>query len=713
MGFILTDERDSGECQGPVETPLGPLLHSLNAMSRLLTPGLAVAMAAYVLLRALLLHTAFDETVMQQYELYPMGTIPKLLSGAGEIPLHFHYDNAAGQLFTGIFAWPLYALFGDSYLVLKLVPALLGLVGLFFLHLFLRENFSERAATIGSLLFALGPVPTMMKYSVFAGGNHFEHIPFAVFTLWCFYRLHREHGGSDRRWLFITGLAMGFQLFILLGAAIPILLLCLVHLGQRGVRGAVKDLGALVPGAFIGMLPLIAVNWASRGRGGGFLGAKFKEGGPDFFERVWEFAVERIDRAATFDDFLGIPAGVAATLFVAVSAVAWLACTPAALSGARALLAGLIKKRDDDGIRFEHARLVPLVLYFPVVVVVYGMTDFEVKDIKPPMQAEGYRYYLPHFLFVTCLIAVIADRWLSGEGIKRLAGKALVCGGFCAASFNLTYLDLSFESAGVGTRYAGYNYVQTARTLYSPLNGLVTGKYPGRWDEWEPDREKIVGVIESFEPPWRQQLYIGAGWCEASKQYMGNAEEVSRGEPFLDTRDFIPAYPREAREFVARGAGLAVRIFWREHRPEESLANWIKRQTPRPDPFIADVIAGTTIPNEFPHARSKFRAIFVDGRDALDELDPQRAAQLARGLGHLAGVVLARGIPGEVAELESLFHELRMEHRNALLRGVGEQLAIAGEAPVIPPSARRLKAPEGESVLAESFEKNVRRVWGG
>ena len=66
-------------------------------MSRLLTPGLAVAMATYVLLRALLLHTAFDETVMQQYELYPMGTIPKLLSGAGEIPLHFHYDNAAGQ----------------------------------------------------------------------------------------------------------------------------------------------------------------------------------------------------------------------------------------------------------------------------------------------------------------------------------------------------------------------------------------------------------------------------------------------------------------------------------------------------------------------------------------------------------------------------------------------------------------------------------------
>jgi hypothetical protein len=210
-------------------------------MRALINPGLATAIAVYALLRALLLYTAFDETVMPQYELYPMGTIPKILSGAGHIPIQFHYDNAAGQLFTGVVAWPIYALIGESYLALKLVPALLGVVGLIFLHLFLRENFSARAANIGALFFALGPVPTMMKYSVFAGGNHFEHIPFAIFTLWCFYRLHREHEGSDRRWLFFTGIAMGFQLFILLGALIPILLLCFVHLGLRGVRGSMKS----------------------------------------------------------------------------------------------------------------------------------------------------------------------------------------------------------------------------------------------------------------------------------------------------------------------------------------------------------------------------------------------------------------------------------------------------------------------------------------
>ena len=147
-------------------------------------------------------------------------------------------------------------------------------------------------------------------------------------------------------------------------------------------------------------------------------------------------------------------------------------------------------------------------------------------------------------------------------------------------------------------------------------------------------------------------------------------------------------------------------------RRAESLADWITLQTPRPDPFIAEVIAGAAIPQDFPHVRSDFGAIFGAGTTALEELDKERAGQLARGLGHLAGVVLERGMSGEVAELEELFQGIRVEHRNALLRGVGEQLAIAGEAPRIPSSARRLKAPEGESVLVESFEKIVRRVWG-
>jgi len=681
-------------------------------MSRLLTPGLLLSLAAYVLLRALLLHTAFDETVMPQYELYPMGTIPKFLFGGGELPLAFHYDNAAGQLFTGVVAAPLYSLLGESYLALKLVPFLLGVGGLFFLHLFLRENFSERAATIGSLFFALGPVPTMMKYSVFAGGNHFEHIPFAIFTLWCFYRLHREHGGADRRWLFVTGFAMGFQLFILLGALIPILLLCFVHLGLRGLRGAMKDLTALAPGALLGASPLLLINLATSGRSGDFVGATIPKDGPSFLDRALEFAVQRIDNAATFDDFLGMPAGVASTLFVAVTAVVWFACFPGALRGVWQLFTGAFKGGSSAS-GLEGVRLVPLTLYLPGIVVVFALTNFKLYDLEPPMQAEGYRYYLPHFLFVLLLFAVITDRWLTEGGGKRVAARALLGGGFFAASFNLTYIDLGFTHAGAGAHYAGYNYVQTARALFKPTNIPVIGKYPGKWNEWEPDREAITSIIETFDSPWRQQLYIGAGWCEAQKQYMANAGETAKGAPFLDTREFLSAYPEDVRGLVARGAGLTVRIFWRENSQRWSLAEWVTIQTPRADPGIAEVIAGANIPHEFPHAQREFGPLFDVALGTLAELDPQRAEQFARGLGHLAAVVLERGIPGEVAELEERFKSVGIEHRNALLRGVGEHLAIASEAPLIPDAARRLEAPEGVRVLEESFERALKRVRGG
>ncbi|MCH2106213.1 MAG: glycosyltransferase family 39 protein [Planctomycetes bacterium] len=681
-------------------------------MRRLLTPGLTLSLALFVALRALLLHTAFDETVMPQYELYPMGTIPGLLFGAGEIPLHYHYDNAAGQLFTGFAAAPLYLLLGESYLALKLVPFLLGVGGLIFLHLFLRENFSERAATIGSLFFALGPVPTMMKYSVFAGGNHFEHIPFAIFTLWCFYRLHREHGGSDRRWLFITGLAMGFQLFILLGALIPILLLCFVHLGTRGVRASLKDLTALAPGFLLGAAPLILINVATSGRSGSFVGATVPKDGPRFLDRALEFAVQRIDRAATFDDFLGMPAALAAWLFVAVTAVVWFACLPGALRGLRQLFRGVSSGREGAP-GLEGARLVPLSLYLPGIVVVFALTNFKLYDLEPPMQAEGYRYYLPHFLFVLLLFSILCDRWLSAEGAKRIAARALLSGGFFAASFNLTYLDLSFQRTGAGGCYAGYNYVQTARALFKPTNLPVIGNFPGSWDEWEPDREAIITIIETFESPWREQLYIGAGWCEAQKQYMANADATAKGEAFLDTREFLPAYPKGVRGLVARGAGLTARIFWREHKGRWSLAEWIRIQTPRPDPGVAEVIAGANIPYEFPHAEREFGRLFELALKTMSELDPQRAEQFARGLGHLAGVVLERGVPSEVAELEERYHAVPVEKRNALLRGVGEQLAIASDEPHIPNTARRLTAPEGARTLDESFERALERLLRG
>ena len=65
---------------------------------------------------------------------------------------------------------------------------------------------------------------------------------------------------------------------------------------------------------------------------------------------------------------------------------------------------------------------------------------------------------------------------------------------------------------------------------------------------------------------------------------------------------------------------------------------------------------------------------------------------------------------GEVKELEELYRAVPLEHRNALLRGVGEQLAIGNVEPRIPPAAFRLEPPEGATALQEGFERTLARI---
>ena len=114
-------------------------------MKRKLSWGLVAAVLVYVGLRWLILFTAFDQTAMTMYELYPMGTLPKVLLEGGRIPLDFYYDNAAGQILTGLVALPYYLLFGETYLALKLVPATFGLGALVLVWVFLSSNFSRTA----------------------------------------------------------------------------------------------------------------------------------------------------------------------------------------------------------------------------------------------------------------------------------------------------------------------------------------------------------------------------------------------------------------------------------------------------------------------------------------------------------------------------------------------------------------------------------------
>src|SRR5689334_2768287 len=190
--------------------------------------GLLAALAAYVGLRALVLHTAFDEVALWMYELYPMGTMAEFLHRGIDFPLRFYYDNAAGQILSGCLTWPFFALFGPCYLALKASPALMGVGVLILSWRWLDQCYGRLAANLAAWALALAPT-TYLKYSVTNSGNHFENIFFSVLALASFARLQRL--GASRGRLFVFGLCAGLALFVFLGALLPIGILCVLHLG--------------------------------------------------------------------------------------------------------------------------------------------------------------------------------------------------------------------------------------------------------------------------------------------------------------------------------------------------------------------------------------------------------------------------------------------------------------------------------------------------
>lgn len=577
--------------------------------------GLALALAAYAALRALLLGTNFDEFAMPQFEQFPMGTLPLLAGVEGGLPVSRVYDNSAGQLLTGWLAVPSYALFGETYLALKLVPLALGAAALVFLWLAVRESAGERAALLAALVFALGPT-TLVKYSTFASGNHFETLAFNALALWCTLRLQRS-GVTPRR-LLATGFTWGFAAFVFLGALSTVLLLGLVHLGLRGPRATLRDLAWLAPGFAVGSAPLLALNAWTGWRGFEFLENKFtKEGsGADLglvLERLSAFAGEHLLASTQYRDFGALPGALARALFLLAFAAGYLLLLPAAWRGLCSLLRGAFGAPGTAETRVEDALAAFLCAYLPLTALAFATSGLEIAPKDPPMEAEGYRYFNTHLFYATFVIALGAARLAQGRRAWLLALPALAAG-----LFNGALVDWSFSHTHLGAHYDGFNVKQTANQLLSPRNGYSTAQ--------------AIAMAESYPPGVRSALYLGMGRVRAMQRVL-----KSRGGE-LDLWSLLDEFPAERRSDVARGIGVAFRN--------------LARMQSRLDTRFVDIAA----------------ARLADG-DAL-------AGLALEGLATDWEVALAWDLPKRLPELEALARELeaRPEVVPHFVRGVGAVL---------------------------------------
>ncbi len=622
--------------------------------------GLALAVAAYLVLRGLVLHTAFDEVGLWMYEINPMGTLAELCLRGIRVPVYLFYDNAAGQVLAGYLAVPAFLVLGPTYLALKVVPLLMGVGALLCLHALLRDAFGRTAATLGTWLLVLAPT-TLFKYSMVCGGNHFENLFFSSIVLCLFYRLHAR-GVTPAR-LFTLGLAAGFATFVFLGAVIPVGILAGMHLGVRGARRTARDLAVLIPGCLLGISPLLALNAWTQGRGAFYLASKFGEGdavGSAALARVPERIATslfvKLPQAASYPAFAGLSGRVLSGIFALALAVATCACLPSAARALRAFAkpAGPGEERA----RFDQAKLLP------------------------PLAFSAFRYYLPVLVFGILAIAVVCARGFERGGAARAGAALLYAGALLPGLSNLALVDWSFSNTGLGSRYDGYDLSKVARVLLAAKNHL------------EP--REITGFLDTFPPLLRARVARALGFNLAVLRLnrdLGRGPAAMRaGRVDLDA--LVAPYAASDRKEIARGAGIGARLVqFSERAPLEDLVGLLARTcdaaSPEAKSLLQAFLEGAALPNPSLLPAAGTPAILGENR-ALVALSIERTASteiaegLERGDGFLCGGLLRRGIPRDVREVESALAAVRPELASMFLRGLGAGCAEGGEAPGAP-----------------------------
>lgn len=656
---------------------------------------LFAALAAYVLLRVLVLHTNFDALALWMYELYPMGTLAEFLQRGVDFPLHFYYDNAAGQLLSGFLTLPCFAIAGPTYLALKIVPFVLGLGVLLLAWRWMRESCGRLAANLAVWSLVLAPT-TYFKYSLTNSGNHFENLFFSLLAVAAFARLLRS-GASPGR-LVAFGGAAGFALFVFLGALLPIVILCGLLLCVRGWRAFGKDLPWIALGFVVGELPLLVLNLTTGGRGLGFLGAKFAGdntalSGGAVLGRIGEYLGGALPRAATYPDALGVSGATWGVCFFAALALAWIASWPFALR----CLARLAR-----GERSGDWPLVIFAVYVPLSALAFGVSNLRLDGHSGVLAYGNYRYYLPLFLYGMLGAALLAAKAWHSRGIWR-AGVALVpLGVLLPGLANLSLVDWHASQTGLGSRYSGYDLSKAARGLLSPRNGL--------------SHEQQLGYLEHFPALLRVSVARAIGFNRASEQLAKSRKSAGDELWSLDLCGLLEEWPRDLRAEVARGAGIGLRSL----APQDaaSLLPGLRRTLAGAagcSEFVPRFLEGLASANPALPLSTQ-----TDGQSASTNgliglararaLPEEHVRALVRGQGLLCGELLRRGIPSDLQSLDRRRAELSLAFEQDFFEGLGQGCALGGEAPGGPPAGFVLPESCAGSYWT-GFVRELRSIW--
>ena len=395
----------------------------LEALSWLAAPLLVVLLGAALRIAQLIL---MPELYLDWEDLGRGLVARELLDGMALHLLDHQMDPyAGGSLVMGILATPLFALFGDSIVSLKLAAVPFIVVTALAMYALLARTAGRTAAVLASSLVFLTPY-SMGRLSLLVWGDHSQTPAFMALCL----VLAQAWGDDSRRgvWRAATlGLVAGFGLYFHYHLFIPLMVVGLLLLatdrrGLVGARGA-----ALLVGALVGFLPWLVYNLTHD-----FQGLTISRYGTVVAPSAGWF----LEYPARLWSLVGpVPAGVWGTApvigsaQVALSTVSWLAVVGAWAGLAwddrgrleefwRALLQGMPGR----GVESRRWISIPFLLYLPGFVMVAAASPF---DFENRTWYFADRYLTTFHLASIALVALASVRLWHRGGVTRWLGPVL------------------------------------------------------------------------------------------------------------------------------------------------------------------------------------------------------------------------------------------------------------------------------------------------
>jgi hypothetical protein len=367
-------------------------------------------------------------------------------------------NSCAAALLNDILAVPLFMLFGESYLTLKLIPLFFNLAILISLFLFLYKFFSKKVAVITGILLVVPP-SIFTNLSFACNANKCEFILFTILSMHIFYGIifdKKEHPVNFILFGFISavGLCLNYIFLITLAA-------CFLVWFISDARFFLRKKFWVFMGIFTACL-LPWVYYVVRNIGGVYIYSKpvyshfLTNGVVNSFIRFRELVSSQLFNLFILEDIGLIKGYFSGGIFYLVFILSFCVFSWINMRYILQYLTGVLRRKEADAVSSAMPKEFFIFIYLLVFFMSYSFSDFALPGTYDRFNFVNYRYLASIYPFLLIIIALFFERLGFKRHMRFVSNTILTMLIAIGLLSNLAFI--SFGKFGEGLQYEGFGY---------------------------------------------------------------------------------------------------------------------------------------------------------------------------------------------------------------------------------------------------------------